>query len=620
MATGGNVSSIKALLADVEQFSIPDFQRNYAWENREIDDFLTDVNSATRLNKQHFIGALILLSKSEPDEVKRNYEVIDGQQRLTTIFMYLAILRDAANAQGEIRIDPPAAGGMPIDVMSKIGDLLFSDPGTGKPRFKSNRILRDMFQERIIAHPNPARPVMPARDKSSTLALRKAYARLRSSLDAELAQLETPIDRLRKIYQIFDTVASSFNLLCIYTSTYGEAFDIFMTLNNRGRALGPADLVKTLLMKYLTDGEPDDNLVRTTEQISIRWEQITSNLESGDVDQFLRHFMLSIQDQAVQSKNIYNSVDRYISMNNGVLLGTNELKVHAKEMLTLLEKSSEVYKKLLQPSLIHDPKTRRSAQSMLQVLISYRILMMRVLSDDCRFAVPQRREIARLTEVLSLRWVLVGGNAQELEDHFQTACAFERDATKSFDDLKNLLVAKIPENDRVKRAFKESVSSDMARAVLYGINVQLGDPAALVQYDPSRLHVEHVAPATPTAEWVQDLYGVAPAAGEDPPLDYSIKVEMWGNKTLLESDINVVIKQSVFLTKRDGDPLRDWPGYVNSVLAVTRDLQKFEAWSLDEIENRTDWTCESFLKIWDVSQDLSGVVNYSEWTRPNPQG
>ena len=620
MATGGNVSSIKALLADVEQFSIPDFQRNYAWENREIDDFLTDVNSATRLNKQHFIGALILLSKSDPGDVKRNYEVIDGQQRLTTIFMYLAILRDAANAQGDIRIDPPAAGGMPIDVMSKIGDLLFSNPGIGKPRFKSNRILRAMFQERIMAHPTPNRPVMPARDKTSTLALRKAYTRLRSSLDDELNKIDTPIDRLRKIYQIFDTVASSFNLLCIYTSTYGEAFDIFMTLNSRGRALGPADLVKTLLMKYLTDGESDDNLLRTTEQISIRWEQITSNLDSGDVDQFLRHFMLSIQDEAVQSKNIYNSVDRHISMNNGVLLGANELKVHAKEMLTLLEESSEVYKKLLQPSLIADTRTRRSAQSMLQVLISYRILMMRVLRDDCGLTPPQRRDIARLTEVLSLRWVLVGGNAQELENHFQTACTYERDATKSFDDLKNLLIAKIPENDRVRRAFRESVSADMARAVFYGMNVQLGDPAALVQFDPSRLHVEHVAPATSTVEWVQDLYGIDPAAGEDTPLDYSIKVEMWGNKTLLESDINVVIKQSQFPIKRDGDPLREWPGYLNSVLAVTRDLQKFDAWTLDEIEKRTDWVCESFLKIWDVSQDLAGVVNYSEWTSPHPQG
>ncbi len=56
------------------------------------------------------------------------------------------------------------------------------------------------------------------------------------------------------------------------------------------------------------------------------------------------------------------------------------------------------------------------------------------------------------------------------------------------------------------------------------------------------------------------------------------------------------------------------------MLAVTRDLQKFDAWTLEEIEKRTDWVCESFLKIWDVSQDLAGVVNYSEWTSPNPQG
>lgn len=614
MATGGNVQSIKSLLADVEQFSIPDFQRNYAWENSQIDDFLTDVSSAIRLKRQHFIGALILLSKSAPGDVKKTYEVIDGQQRLTTIFMYLSILRDAAVAQGEIRIDPPNPGGMPIDVMSRIGDLIFSDPGTGKPRFQSNRLLRTMFRERIIAHPTAERPKMPVRDKASTLPLRKAYARLKTHLESELAKIDTPIDRLKRIYEIFETVAGSFNLLCIFTDTYSEAFDIFMTLNNRGRALGPADLVKTLLMKYLTDGETEENLLKTTERISDDWERITSNIELGDIDQFLRHFMLSIQDQAVQSKNIYSSFDKHISEQNQVLLSPDEIKTRATQMLKQLEKASEVYKKLLQPSLITDVRIRRSAQSMLQVLVSYRILMMRVISEESGYTVTQQREISRLTEVLSLRWVLVGGNAQELEDHFQSVCATHRDSAKSFEDLKTLLTSKIPDNERVKRAFSDPVSAEMARAVYYGINVQLGDPAALLLYEPARLQVEHIAPATQTDPWIQALYG-PPFEGVDRSIEYSSKTEAWGNKTLLESDINNVIKQSLFPVKRDGNSEEEWLGYRHSVLAVTRDLQEIDEWTIKEIDLRSKWASESFLKIWDVSPDLQGVLDYSEWRK-----
>lgn len=600
-------------MADVEKFSIPDFQRNYAWENREVDDFLTDVTSAARLKKQHFIGALILLSKSAPDEIKKSYEVIDGQQRLTTIFMYLSILRDAAVEQGDIRIAPPGPGGMPIDVMSKIGDVLFSDPGIGKPRFESNRLLRKMFHDRVLAHPSPDRPKMPLRDKESTLALRKAYARLKASLDGELETLANPAEKLKKIYELFETVSGSFNLLCIFTSTYSEAFDIFMTLNNRGRALGPADLVKTLLMKYLTEGDADADLLTTTEKIATEWAQIGANLEQGDIDQFLRHFMLSIQNDAVQSKSIYTSVDKFITLNGDQLLGIDEIKKRSSRMLKQLDKASEVYKKLLQPGLIHDAKTKRSAQSMLQVLVSYRILMMRVLAEDSGLLVAEQREIARISEILSLRWVLVGGNAQELEDYFQSACAVLRSSENKFSELRSMLIEKIPSNERVDRAFKDSASAEMARAVYYGINVQLGDPAAMVNYEPAKLQVEHIAPASATTEWVEVLFGKGAGDGNNPPADYSVLVEGWGNKTTLESDINNTIKQSAFAIKRDGDPAREWLGYRSSVMSITRDLQQVDVWSKEEIDARGEWACDCFKKIWSVEQDLQSVVDYSEW-------
>jgi hypothetical protein len=372
-------------------------------------------------------------------------------------------------------------------------------------------------------------------------------------------------------------------------------------------------------MKYLTDNESDAELLRITEKIAADWEQIADNLEHGDIDQFLRHFMLSIQDQAVQSKSIYSSVDKHINNDENGQLGNSEIKTRASEMLISLQKASQVYKKLLQPNLIPDPKTRRSCQSMLQVLDSYRILMMQVLSEDSALTVSQQRELARLAEVLSLRWVLVGGNAQELEDHFQEVCVILRDEDKSYDDLKDLLVTKIPTSERVRRAFKDSASADLARAVYYGINIQLGDPAALIQYEPSRLQVEHIAPATATNSWIAVLFGTDHNADDETPTEYSSVVEAWGNKTLLESDINNDVKQKLFEAKRDGDPENDWLGYKNSVLAVTKDLQNLNQWGQQEIDRRGDWVAECFLKIWDVSPDLQGVQDFSDWLLGNTE-
>jgi len=619
MATGGSVQSVRAALLDVERFSIPDFQRNYAWEDKEIDDFLTDVRSATQLQKQHFIGALILLSKSPADDVKKSYEVIDGQQRLTTIFMYLSLLRDAAVAQGNLHIDPPVAGGMPVDVMSAIGALVFADPGRGEARFESNRILRRLFRESIVAHPAPGRPKLPVRDKASTLALRKAYSRLERSLRDDLAALPNEVERLKRIFRIFQTVTANFNLLCIYTTTYSEAFDIFMTLNNRGRALGPADLVKTLLMKYSTEGESDTDLLQITERISADWEGITNNLEEGDIDQFLRHFMLSIQSGPVRSKVIYSSVDDHLTKDSqGRLVDVATQKRNSSEFLKSLEKASLVYKSLLNPRLLSDARIRNSCQTLLQVLDSYRILMMRVLADDSPLSLVEKREVSRLAEVLSLRWTIIGGNAQELEDHFQETCALLRASAKPFNSVKRKLIEKIPSDDRVLPAFKDSVSADLARAVYYGINVHTGDPAALVPLVPRSLQIEHVAPATATDEWINYLYGPKAAESPEKQAEYAVKVESWGNKTLLEYTINNALKQKQFLVKRDGDSADDLKGYKDSVLQVTKDLAVFDEWSLTRIEKRGNWVGDSFVKIWSVDQDLGNVWDFSEWCTRNP--
>lgn len=71
--------TIKDLLSNKDRYLIPLYQRNYSWGKDEIEQLINDIYIASNLNKNYYIGSLVVYKDRE------YYEVIDGQQRLTTI-------------------------------------------------------------------------------------------------------------------------------------------------------------------------------------------------------------------------------------------------------------------------------------------------------------------------------------------------------------------------------------------------------------------------------------------------------------------------------------------------------------------------------------------------------
>src|SRR3954453_1098325 len=78
-------------------FRIPDYQRPYAWEREQAEQLLEDLLDTLRRDEDepYFLGSVVLVK--EPDQASA--EVIDGQQRLTTLTILFAVLRDLADAQ-----------------------------------------------------------------------------------------------------------------------------------------------------------------------------------------------------------------------------------------------------------------------------------------------------------------------------------------------------------------------------------------------------------------------------------------------------------------------------------------------------------------------------------------
>jgi len=626
--TGGQVNPLGSLLTQAISLEVPDFQRSYSWEDANIDAFHLDISRAYAVERQHFLGALILLEDNTLLEngIKKA-EIIDGQQRLTTIFMYLAILRDRLQ-----KLEPaarytrpaPGSGGVPINLYQKVNEFIFSDLSVGRPRFKSNYLLQDIFFQNVLTDPetNPNRPKFLKRDKYTTLRLRKAYWRLENWIQEFITkQMDLEGKKENEVLEGLITVFSrKLEILTITTSQIDESFDVFMTMNNRGLSLGPGDLVKSLFMKHISAGKSGQELTDSNNSVTDPWTMANDNIENGDMNQFLRHFLLAEQPEGVQGKEIFSKFEALISRREVNGIPTNPVD-QCKKLISRIVQKSEIYKQLLKPSLINDGEISKYATSMYLLLDSYRIFMLNLLDDSLEIERSDKRELVRLCETIAIRWILAGSNAQVLENLFQK-CANELinqeiGIDERVRDIKVLLQLEMPQDAKIRARFNEEIdSTNLVRVVLHRINESLTDnPAVLVQ-DPTKLNVEHIAPQTWTDGWMKIFYPESVNFEEKLP-EYGALVEQWGNKSILEYKINSALKQELWERKRDGyrgvsgELIK---GYVHSAAAINRDFSEVSAWDQSQISRRNRWIADCFVKIWafETSDDIRHYSHFND--------
>ena len=230
-----------------------------------------------------------------------------------------------------------------------------------------------------------------------------------------------------------------------------------------------------------------------------------------------------------------------------------------------------------------------------------------------------RRELGRLCEVISLRWILAGSNAQVLENFFQRAANVLIDNSKGLEkrvqDVKEMFRLEMPQDSKIKARFNEEIdSTNLVRVVLYRINEVLTDNTAVLTQDATKLNVEHIAPQTYNDEWMKTFYPTDTNLEEKAP-EYGALVEQWGNKSILEYKINSALKQAEWEKKRDGYRTASGElvkGYLHSAAAINRDFESVENWNQKQIAKRNRWIADSFLSIW-AYEPQNDMQHFSHW-------
>lgn len=583
MESNSTTPTLYDVIKPFREIKVDDYQRTYSWSNEQIDELFDDLKEITQSGENHFFGTLIFETKDG-----QSATIVDGQQRLTTVFVIVAALRDQIETLSVKLIEPERPGQLPIYVAQKAWSVLVPGQDMNEHRFKSNRFLEDIFAKGVMPVPSQQSPIVE-RSSTISLAFRKGIKRIRSLVELDLESFGEDTAKLRRINALLDAVLNRFLVLRVVTNSLSESLDIFMTLNNRGLPLGASDLVRGAVMGSLSHGEPEREQARIHKQIFDEWRMIADQVRDPEI--FLRHYLVSTGSEKVQKKKVFETVQNRIRSND---VGLRKQK--ASEFWSMLAQAAEVYSRIINPKMGGD------LQLYLELLEglsrSHRVLLltaMQLIRDE-----EELTEVARLTMVLAYRWAMNGGNAQVLENFFQDQSVNLHDGFSASTIMSEIRSKASFDLDAKRYLKEEGDSSFVSRALLFAVNRRLAPQANQLQLDKT-VHLEHIAPQTETEEWKEALFSGDKSRFEE----YEELASQIGNLTLLDFKINIRLQQKLFAEKK----LK----YDHSVFKISRDLVGVTKWGEEEILARTDWLTDCFEKIWSVDSKSGEIVTFSEW-------
>ena len=594
MESSSQTPSLREVVNGYQKFLIEDYQRTYSWQKEQIDELFQDLFDAVDSGDNHFFGTLIL--QETTDSKGRSAFIVDGQQRLTTIFILTAYLRDILLDLGIDKIPARSTNEMPIDVINKAWSFLIYSNQYSDLRFESSRYLSGVMRDCVMAVPDKQKE-LPKKDIKANLQLRKAINLIRKSVDEDLKDIESPQDKVIRINKLLDTIFDKFLVLKVGTADRTESLDIFLTLNNRGLPLGPSDIVRGEVISDLSLGvNQDQKQLEIHKRIMDDWNDIIEMV--GEPETFLRHFLVATDKIKVTKKVIVKQCsDRRYDKD------LEQRKLKTQEFWDSVISNAKVYQTIISPKM--GGELQYNLELMEGLGKSHRILLLGLFS---KLGDKEKLELTKLTRLLAFKNVIAGLNAQKLEDFYQTEVEEFR-LNEDYAKLKKNLVARIDEIELNAQKFFENETDlgFVAKAVLHSINYALSPNANQFSVLDKQIHIEHIAPRTKTLDWIHELnidenIGIA---------DYEETISKIGNLTLLDPNINSSITNKPFSDKKTE--------YGKSGFEITRDFHGLKSWHSEDISLRTTYISEMFENLWSTTPDKNLVCTYSTWKNRNKQ-
>lgn len=574
-------------------YSIPKYQREYTWNCKEWDALYDDISEN---NPEYFIGSIICIPLG--DSICPYMEVIDGQQRLTTISLFLAAiytrLREFKNYMDEDDEDILPA------LRKSLKSSLSPNEMKLVPQVQNNN-LEDynfiMSELGLKKSASTRKPYFVSRKVS------RCYQHFLMLMDKEMENMK-PENKVAFLLGKFDKLKQAM-LVKMEVSSHSDAYILFESLNNRGTPLTAIDLMKNLIMAKA------ENNHLTTDDCFNRWQQLLAYLSDdyGTQERFFRQYYNAFK--RTLNDPFRSDSDRKKDPLGVVATKSNLLKIFEKLInkdlnlfLTDVIKCGRYYSWLILQEQEDNPyKKHLEDLEHIQGAPSY-LLLMYVLKYKTELELADT-DINTLIELLNKYFV-----RRNVTDYPST-----RDLTRIFMDIIAHIENEMPKGKEVIKVivkllntanncatdemFERSLQGDIYKENVGAARYMLCKLAesAMTQETwtdlwartPKNVYIwtiEHIFPEGENIpqSWVDMIAGGDKERAKKYLNEYTHKI---GNLTI--TGYNSTLSNKSFLEKRDRQSKdgKRFIGYRNG-LDINKEIAELDTWTIEDIKRRSE--------------------------------
>ena len=534
-------TKLQPIIEGTKQYVVPLFQRSYDWNKKEWEVLWNDIIELCETNnpRTHFIGSIVTMPTISVPEGVTKYLLIDGQQRLTTIFILLSLLRDNAKQIGQQELAEEINNTLLVNPYKKDFDYF---------KLQSTQVDKVSFQKLIL---------------SESLENQDNITNAYKFFERKLRQSSLNIQTVKKI------IVNNLSVVSIVLDLDDNPHLVFESLNAKGRPLTQSDLIRNYFIMKIHINEQE-------EIYSQYWKPMQDNLGES-LTEFIRHYLMKDGRQVKQS-DVYFSLKDIVNKGN-VLECLKDIAIFAK-----------YYQKLLYPEYEVNINIRRALNrlSRIEVTTAYPFLL------NCYDGYSQKKitadefvNILKTLENFMIRRFVCNIPTNQLNKIFPPLYSqVHSNGLGNFvDGMKSILQNKgYPKDAEFKARLLDTKlygAGDRAvkiKLILESIEESY-DHKEQVSFDD--LSIEHVMPQTLTEYWQNHL-------GDDWEITHELLLHTIGNLTLTAYNPE--------LSNDDFESKRNWLS--NSHLEINKYFKDKSAWKKEDIEKRSQRLTEIVLSIW----------------------
>lgn len=540
-------------------FSIPVYQRDYNWQEKQCQRLFKDILQTGKNEKvsSYFLGSIVYIHDGIYGVGEKEFHVIDGQQRMTTLtLLFLAIYfklkgtilaKDADKIYNQYVVNPYSEKEIKLKLLPPEENLYILNKISHN---KFNEL--EAFQDRNML--------------KNYLFFEKELENL--SFD-DMKHLSNGIEKL-----IYIDIALE--------KGKDDPQKIFESLNSTGLDLSQGDLIRNYILMDLERGEQN----RIYKEI---WIPIENNCKVSDgseitsyVSDFIRDY-LTLKTEKISSKpKVFETFKAYYEKEND-------------EKLEDMKKYSEAYSYIIKPSLEKDKDIQRELDYLKSldktVINTFLIGILKDYKDN----ILEKDELVNMLILLqSYLWrrYITEKPTNALNKIFQGMYGKISRSGNYYENLVDILMAEdFPTDEELESALKlKNVYKDKEKLNYVFKKLENYNHNELIDFDNEKITIEHIFPQKPNKAWKENY--------SDNELEQMISFkDTISNLTLTGSNSN--LSNKAFNEKRDDEV----HGYRNSKLYMNKYLGRLEEWNLLSMEARFESLYDDIIKIWKRPED-----------------